>query len=70
VFKPKTPKRWVKRKVAMAYAADAGATHFNDLVKTGRIRAKKDGPKLIVDLDSIDEYMEALPDAKATATAE
>jgi hypothetical protein len=34
----------VKRKVTMAYAADAGATHFNDLVKTGRIRAKKTAP--------------------------
>jgi len=65
VAKSSKSKRWAPRKVAMAYAADAGPTHFNDLVKSGKIRAKKDGSKLIVDLDSIDEYMEALPDATA-----
>jgi hypothetical protein len=62
----KSAKRWAPRKVAMAYAADAGATHFNELIKSGRIRGKKDGVKLVVDLDSIDDYMESLPDATAT----
>ena len=66
----KSSKRWAKRKAAMAYAADAGPTHFNDLVKSGKIRAKKDGSKLVVDLDSIDEYMEGLPDATATEKEE
>ena len=49
----------------MAYAAETGATHFNELIKSGKIRAKKDGAKVIVDLDLVDEYIEGLPDATA-----
>ena len=45
----------------MAYAGDAGPTHFNELIKAGKIRGKKDGGKLIVDLDSIDEYFSSCP---------
>jgi hypothetical protein len=67
VTKTATGKRWAPRSVAMAYAADSGATHFNELVKSGKVRAKKDGAKVIVDLDSIDEYIEGLPDATAAA---
>jgi hypothetical protein len=58
---PRLP-RWAPRKKAMEYAADTGSTHFNELMKDGKIRAKKDGVKVIVDLNSIDDYFEGLPD--------
>jgi hypothetical protein len=54
--------RWAPRKAAMAYAADTGSTHFNELMKSGKIRAKKDGVKVIVDLNSIDDFFDSLPD--------
>ena len=65
----KPSKRWAPRKEAMVYAANAGPTHFNELIKTGKIRGKKDGGKLVVDLDSIDRYFESLPDATAKEVA-
>jgi hypothetical protein len=54
--------RWAPRKKAMAYAAETGSTHFNELMKSGKILAKKDGAKVIVELNSIDDYYEGLPD--------
>jgi excisionase family DNA binding protein len=60
-------KRWAPRKKAMVYAGESGPTHFNQLIKSGKIRAKKDGTKVLVDLDSVDAYIEALPDATAVA---
>jgi hypothetical protein len=58
---PRLP-RWAPRKKAMEYAANTGSTHFNELMKSGKIKAKKDGVKVIVDLNSIDDFFEGLPD--------
>jgi hypothetical protein len=56
---PRTP-RWAPRLKAMAYG-DFGATRFNELTHAKKIIAKKDGAKVIVDLNSIDDYYAGLP---------
>jgi hypothetical protein len=55
------PRRWASRKEAMTYAR-VGATKMNALLQSQAILAKKDGRKVIVDLDSVDTYYGALPD--------
>ena len=64
---PRYP-RWAPRLKAMSYG-DFGSTRFNELMKTGKIRAKKDGVKVIVDLNSIDDYIDSLPDVKSDENA-
>jgi hypothetical protein len=47
----------------MAYAR-IGATTMNNLMRAGRIHAKKlDGKKVLIDLNSIDDFYGSLPDA-------
>jgi hypothetical protein len=53
-------RRWASRKEALTYAR-VGATKMNTLLQSQAILAKKDGRKVIVDLDSIDRYYESLP---------
>jgi hypothetical protein len=64
----KPAKRWVDRKTAMAYCANAGATKFNELIQQEKIIAVKDGVKVIIDLNSVDEYLESLPPASKKTT--
>jgi hypothetical protein len=54
------PHRWATRREGMIYAR-VGSTKMNELMQSGRIHAKKDGKKVIVDLNSIDAYYAALP---------
>jgi hypothetical protein len=56
----RTP-RWAPRLQGMAYG-HLGATKFNELTHAKKIIAKKDGTKVIVDLNSIDDYYDALPE--------
>jgi hypothetical protein len=59
-----TPRRWASRKEAMTYMR-VGATRMNELLQAGLIFAKKNGRKVIVDLDSVDHYYESLPNVGA-----
>ena len=61
--------RWAPRLKAMQYGGAIGVTHMNKLMQTGKITAKKDGKKVIVDLNSIDQYYAALPNVAAGAAA-
>jgi hypothetical protein len=55
------PHRWASRKEAIAYAR-VGATTMNQLMRDGRVHAKKfDGTKVLVDLNSIDTLYASLP---------
>jgi hypothetical protein len=60
------PRRWSTRTEAMAYAK-LGSTTMNELMHSRRIIAKKHGNKVLVDLDSLDDYIDALPDVGAEA---
>ena len=53
--------RWATRKEAMAYAR-IGSTLMNDLLQSRRIYAKKLGAKVLVDLNSVDDFIAAAPD--------
>jgi hypothetical protein len=56
----RTP-RWASRLEAMSYGR-FGSTRFNELTHAKKIRAKKAGKTVVVDLNSIDDYLNALPD--------
>ena len=56
--------RWATRSEAMTYAK-VGATTMNELMHSHRIFAKKLGGKVVVDLNSIDDFYGALPDVGA-----
>jgi hypothetical protein len=58
-------RRYASRKEAMAYMR-VGSTKLNELMQCQAILAKKDGVKVIVDLDSVDQYYEALPSVGAS----
>jgi hypothetical protein len=60
------PRRGGTRLEAMAYAK-LGSTTMNDLMHSKRIIAKKQGTKVIVDLDSLDAYIDGLPDVAEPA---
>jgi len=60
--RPRRDPRWAPRQKAMHYGGDIGATRMNELMQTGKICAKKDGKKVVVDLNSIDDYLWSLPD--------
>jgi hypothetical protein len=53
--------RWATRQEAMAYAR-MGATRFNALMQERKIVAKKNGGKVVVNLNSIDDLYASLPD--------
>ena len=53
-------RRWATRQEAMAYAK-CGSTTMNEWLHGRRIYAKKQGNKVIIDLNSIDDYIAALP---------
>jgi hypothetical protein len=53
--------RWATRTEAMTYAK-VGATTMNELMHSRRIFAKKLGNKVLVDLNSVDDFYGALPD--------
>jgi len=57
---PRYP-RWASRQEAMAYGG-FGSTRMNELLQGRKLKAKKDGVKVKVDLNSIDDYIDALPD--------
>ena len=52
--------RWASRLEAMAYGR-IGSTTMNALMHSKKILAKKLGNKVIVDLNSVDDYIAALP---------
>jgi hypothetical protein len=56
------PKRYATRLEAMAHL-NIGSTKMNDLLNAKVFVAKKIGRKVLVDLDSLDRYFEALPNA-------
>jgi hypothetical protein len=56
--------RWGTRTEGMIYAK-LGATKMNELLQSGKIVAKKVGGKIIVDLNSIDDLYDGMPDVKA-----
>jgi hypothetical protein len=59
------PARWATRLEAMEYSR-TGATKFNDLIQRKKIIAKRDGNRVKVDLNSVDDMLRALPDAADT----
>jgi hypothetical protein len=59
-------RRWATRQEAMTYAK-IGSTLMNELMHSRRIFAKKRGSKVIVDLNSIDDYIDSLPDVAAAS---
>ena len=62
--RPDRPRRWATRQEAMAYAR-IGATKMNDLMHGRFIFAKKLDGKVLVDLNSIDDFYGALPNVGA-----
>src|SRR5436189_486803 len=53
--KRRRARRWGTRTEAMIYGR-LGSTKLNDLMQARKIIAKKNGVKVVVDLDSIDDY--------------
>jgi hypothetical protein len=60
--------RWATRLEAISYSK-LGSTTMNDLMQSGRIVAKKAGKKVIVDLNSVDDYLSSLSDVSKTVKA-
>jgi hypothetical protein len=60
---PAPRKRYVPRKVGFK-ALNVGNTKGHDLINRGLIRAKKLDGKTLIDLDSVDEFLASLPDAR------
>jgi hypothetical protein len=54
-------RRWATRQEAMTYAK-CGSTTMNEWLQGRRIYAKKQGNKVIIDLNSIDDLYDSLPD--------
>ena len=52
--------RWASRLEAMAYGR-VGSTTMNALMHSKKILAKKLGNRVIVDLNSVDDYIAARP---------
>jgi hypothetical protein len=61
-------RRWATRQEAMTYAK-CGSTTMNEWLHSRRIYAKKQGSKVIVDLNSIDDYYASLPDVASEDAA-
>jgi hypothetical protein len=60
-----TNHRWATRKEAMAYGR-IGSTKLNDLMRAGKLRAKKLGRKVLIDLQSMDDLYASLPEVGAS----
>jgi hypothetical protein len=60
---------WVRR-LRATRERPVGKTKLDELIAQGRVRAKKEGTAknaaVLVDLDSYDAYVEALPDAQGS----
>jgi hypothetical protein len=56
------PPRWATRQGAMEYAK-VGSTRLNEWMQARQIIAKKNGVRVIIDLNSIDDMLASLPDA-------
>jgi hypothetical protein len=65
--KRKESRRWATRTEALSYGK-FGSTKLNELMQDRKILAKKDGTKVKIDLDTIDDYIDSLSDV-AAATA-
>ena len=65
--KRKRTRRWASRREALIYGK-FGSTKLNELMQARKILAKKDGTKVKIDLDTIDDYIDSLSDV-AAATA-
>lgn len=59
-------RRWATRREAMAYAK-IGSTTMNGLLQSSSIYAKKLGGKVVVDLNSVDDFYSTLPSVGANA---
>jgi hypothetical protein len=59
-------RRWGTRTEAMVYGI-IGSTRLNELMQAKKIIAKKNGVKVVIDLDSIDDFFDTLPDAADVA---
>jgi hypothetical protein len=57
---PKRLPRWGTRAEGMAHGK-FGPTYMNQLMHEKKIIAKKDGGRVKIDLNSIDDFLEALP---------
>lgn len=57
-------RRWGTRQQVLDYST-LGSTTLNELIQSKKIIAKKQGTKLIIDLDSVDDHIDSLPDASA-----
>jgi hypothetical protein len=60
-------KRYATRRETMSYMR-VGSTKLNELLQAQLIAAKKYGAKVIVDLDSVDTYIAALPNVGSPNT--
>jgi hypothetical protein len=60
-------RRWASRTEAMVYGR-IGSSKLNELMQARKIVAKNSGVKVLVDLDSMDDYYDALPDVADTET--
>jgi len=61
---PISAPRWATRNEAMAYAR-IGHSTLNSLMRSGQIKARKLGVKVLIDLNSVDELFESLPGLEA-----
>jgi excisionase family DNA binding protein len=55
--------RVVSAKEAMRYLA-IGETKLHELLNAGRIQAKKSGNRLLITVESLDAYIDSLPNAE------
>jgi hypothetical protein len=59
--------RWATRTEAMAHGR-LGSTTMNALMQSGKITAKKFGNKVVIDLNSIDDLYDELPNVVGRKT--
>jgi hypothetical protein len=55
-------RRRASRQQTMEYS-NIGSTKLNEVIKNGSIVSKLLGSKVLIDLDSVDSYLESLPSA-------
>ncbi|NOJ40314.1 hypothetical protein [Bradyrhizobium australiense] len=65
---PTQRNRYVPRKVAFSILG-VGNTKGHDLINRGLIKAKKLDGKTIVELESVEAFLNSLPDARMAARA-
>ncbi len=62
--KEKRPPRWATRLEAMAHGR-VGSTTMNEWLQGHKVVAKKVGKKVLVDLNTVDDHIESLPNVGA-----